>query len=109
MSNVEPIIITTQHRPADPSAPERKMWACVLRQALVDLGDDGSVKGEAKRWLTSSSVLPYSFRWVCDVVRIHPDKVIRRLKEEKWHIKGLGPLYTKGIRLGAFDDRRRYT
>ena len=34
---------------------------------------------EPRRWLTSASEAPFSFRWCCEQLDIAPDSVLRRI------------------------------
>jgi hypothetical protein len=65
-------------RCANPAAPDRKLWTYVLRLAINDLSSS-QYHAQAAAWFVSDSEELYSFRWVCDAVRISPARVLRKV------------------------------
>ncbi len=56
--------------------PEMRVWAAVLRQAVIDLGVPGKKRG-ALAWLQSHMDGPGSLLFVCSVLNVAPGYVRR--------------------------------
>ena len=70
----------------DDRRPYMQLWAHVLWQAVTDLvrsPDDQpsaiQVREEAAEWILCDADCVGSFRWVCDLMHLDPDKVRERI------------------------------
>lgn len=64
----------------------RSLIAAVVSQAISDWREaeaarvrKDSFSREPRRWLTSASEAPFSFRWCCEALDIAPDTALSRL------------------------------
>lgn len=77
-----PMLATVRRR--DPQRHERKLLLAIVEQALQDARESSryGLSGpaiEAMRWLQDRSEAPFSFRWICRMLNVHPNAAQARL------------------------------
>ncbi len=89
---------------------EQKLWVAVLLDAVAvySLGTKEEKRIE-KKWFTSTSDDPYSYLWICEQIRLDPDKLWGR--RQSWRKilqqdKRIAPLFGKEERNEDNENQR---
>jgi len=66
-------------------------WCAVIHQGVLDAAYSGArepqrmIADGARRWLSSDSISPPSFRWACDVLGLDAGRIVKEVAlTQKW-------------------------
>lgn len=80
--NPSPWMIDCFDNPVTQPTQEQELWAAVVRESWLDLYPMGTMtldkaqnRHDAKEWFAHEGVEVGSFRWVCDILGLNPEKM----------------------------------